>query len=94
MTEARARVMAAVAERDAPTPKAALAALAGCSVGVIDGLVAEGALMPVALPPEAVMGALDPDFGQTRLNPDQRAAADDLASGSPTARSRPLCSRE
>src|SRR5271157_3405842 len=39
MTDARARVMAAVAERGAPTAKAALAALAGSSTGVIDGLV-------------------------------------------------------
>ena len=54
MTEARARVMAAVAARDAPTAKAALAALAGSSAGVIDGLVAEGALVAVALAPEAV----------------------------------------
>ena len=79
MTDARARVMAAVAEREAPTPKAALAALAGCSTGVIDGLVADGALVPVALPPEAVAAPLDPDFCLTRLNPDQRAAADDLS---------------
>ena len=46
MTDARARVMAAVAERGAPTAKAALAALAGSSTGVIDGLVADGALEP------------------------------------------------
>ena len=79
MTDARARVLAAVAERDAPTPKAALAALAGSSTSVIDGLVADGALVAVALPPEAVAAALEPDFATTRLNPDQRAAADDLA---------------
>ena len=79
MTDARARVMAAVAERGAPTAKAALAALAGSSTGVIDGLVADGALVPVALPPEAVAAPLDPDFCLTRLNPDQRAAADDLS---------------
>ena len=79
MTDARARVLAAVAERDAPTSKAALAALAGSSTSVIDGLVADGALVAVALPPEAVAAALEPDFATTRLNPDQRAAADDLA---------------
>src|SRR5271166_4530804 len=79
MTDARARVMAAVAERGAPTAKAALAALAGSSAGVIDGLVADGALSPVALPPEAVSAPLDPGFCMTRLNPDQRAAADALS---------------
>src|SRR5271167_1079364 len=79
MTDARARVMAAVVERGASTAKAALAALAGSSTGVIDGLVADGALSPVALPPEAVAAPLDPDFCTTRLNPDQRAAADDLS---------------
>ena len=79
MTDARARVMAAVAERNAPTAKAALAAFAGSSTGVIDGLVADGALNAVALPPEPVAAPLDPDFCQPRLNPDQRAAADDLS---------------
>jgi primosomal protein N' (replication factor Y) (superfamily II helicase) len=78
MTEARARVMAAVAERNAPTAKAALAALAGSSPGVIDGLVADGALKAVALPPEPVAAPLDSDFARISLNPDQRAAADDL----------------
>src|SRR5271170_3197162 len=79
MTDARARVMAAAADREGPTPKAALAALAGSSTGIIDGLVADGALVPVALPPEAVAAPLDPDFSLTRLNPDQRAAGDDLS---------------
>jgi primosomal protein N' (replication factor Y) (superfamily II helicase) len=79
MTDARARVLAAVADRGAPTAKAALAALALCSTGVIDGLVADGALIPVALPAEPLAAPLDPDFCPTRLNPDQRAAADGLA---------------
>jgi primosomal protein N' (replication factor Y) len=78
MTEARARVLAAVAESGAATPKAALAALAACSAGVIDGLVADGALEAVALPPERGAAPLDPDFRLTPLNADQRAAADDL----------------
>ena len=39
MTEARARVLAAVAESGAAAPKAALAALAACSTSVIDALV-------------------------------------------------------
>ena len=78
MTEARARVLAALAESGAPTPKAALAARAACSTSVIDGLVADGALEVVALASESVAAALDPDFHSVRLNADQRAAADDL----------------
>src|SRR6202789_3743354 len=78
MTEARARVLAALAESGAPTPKAALAALAACSTGVIDGLVADGALEAVALPPGSGAAPLDPDFRSIHLNADQRAAADDL----------------
>ena len=78
MTEARARVLAALAENGAPTPKAALAARAGCSTSVIDGLIADGALEAVALAPESGAAPLDPDFRPTRLNADQRAAADDL----------------
>ena len=78
MTEARARVLAALAENGAPTPKAALAARAACSTSVIDGLVADGALEAVALAPESGVATLDPDFRPTHLNADQRAAADDL----------------
>jgi primosomal protein N' (replication factor Y) (superfamily II helicase) len=78
MTEARARVLAALAECGAPTPKAALAARAGSSTSVIDGLVADGALAAVALAPEKGATVLDPDFRLGSLNADQRAAADDL----------------
>ena len=77
-TEARARVLAAVAESGAAAPKAALAARAACSTSVIDGLVGDGALEVVALAPESGVAALDPDFRPTHLNADQRAAADDL----------------
>jgi primosomal protein N' (replication factor Y) len=78
MTEARARVLTALSETNAPTPKAALAARAACSTGVIDGLVADGALKAVALAPETGAATLDPDFCPTQLNADQRVAADDL----------------
>ena len=78
MTEARGRVLAALAEGGAPAPKAALAARAQCSTGVIDGLVTEGALEAVALAPERSGASLEPDFRPSRLNPDQRVAADDL----------------
>src|SRR6202020_1984456 len=62
MTEVRARGLAAVAERGAATPKAALAARAACSTGVIDGLVADGALSLIALAPEKGAAALDAGF--------------------------------
>ena len=53
MTEARARVLAALAESGAATPKPMLAARAACSTSVIDGLVTDGALEAVALAPES-----------------------------------------
>ncbi|MGO4871701.1 MAG: primosomal protein N' [Roseiarcus sp.] len=80
MTEARARVLAALTASDAPIAKAALAERAGCSTGVVDGLVAEGALFAVALPPERIAADLDPDFRPAVLNDDQKPAADDLMS--------------
>src|ERR1700734_3242258 len=75
MTEARARVLAALAETGAPTPKAALAARASCSTGGVDGLVADGALEAIALAPETGLAPIEPDFRPTELNADQRAAA-------------------
>ena len=77
MTEARARVLAALAEGGALMAKAALAASAKSSPGVIDGLISDGALRPVELAPEG-SAALDPDFRLASLNPDQRAAVADL----------------
>ncbi len=79
MTEARSRVLAALAGTQTPIARAALAERAECSGGVIDGLVEDGALTPVALPPEKSAANLDPDFHPTALNDDQRPAAADLA---------------
>jgi primosomal protein N' (replication factor Y) len=78
MTEARARVLAALEPGGAPKSKAALEALANVSTGVVDGLIADGALEIAALEPERIAAALDPDFSPARLNADQRPAADDL----------------
>jgi len=77
MTPTRARVLAAL-EGDAPMAKAALAAAASCSVGVIDGLVDDGALQAVALAPEPFAAPPNPDFGRRPLEPDQEAAAQAL----------------
>jgi primosomal protein N' (replication factor Y) (superfamily II helicase) len=78
MTEARARVVAALAESGEALSKAALAARAACSLSVIDGLVADGALAAIELAPARAAAPLDPDFRSSPLNADQRAAADDL----------------
>jgi primosomal protein N' (replication factor Y) len=50
LTNARTRVLAAL-EAASPMAKTALAAMAGCGTGVIDGLVDDGALEAVELPP-------------------------------------------
>jgi len=78
MTEARGRVLAALAASDAPIAKAALAERAGCSTGVVDGLVEDGALILVALPPERIAADLAADFRPAVLNEDQKPAAEDL----------------
>ena len=77
MTPARARVLAALGE-GACLVKSALALAAECGVGVIDGLVADGALETVALPPEPVAPTPDPAFAPTALESDQQLAAQAL----------------
>jgi len=77
LTPARTRVLTAL-EAAAPIAKSALAAAAGCGPGVIDGLVEDGALEMVELPPEAVAPVPDPEFGRRPLEPDQEAAAEAL----------------
>ena len=76
-TVARSRVLAAL-EAASPIAKSALAAAAACGPGVIDGLVDDGALEAVELPPEPVAPAPDPEFGRRPLEPDQQAAAESL----------------
>ena len=51
---------------------------AGVSVGVIDGLVDEGTLEALVLPPEPVARAPDPDFLAPDFTPAQRDAAEAL----------------
>ncbi len=74
LTPARTRVLAALGEGQCVV-KSALAHAAECSAGVIDGLIDDGALELMALPPEPVAPTPDPDFAPTRLEPDQQAAA-------------------
>jgi primosomal protein N' (replication factor Y) (superfamily II helicase) len=77
MTAARGRVLALLADRLA-RGKSDVAAEAGVSPGVIDGLVDEGTLESVVLPPDPVARAPDPDFARPDLTAAQRDAADKL----------------
>ena len=77
MTRARERVLHAL-EDGMVRAKADAAREAGVSVGVIDGLVDEGTLEALVLPPEPVATAPDPDFLAPDFTPAQRAAADAL----------------
>ncbi len=76
MTDARARVLAVLAEHGgmgfAP---ADLARLAGVGAGVIAGLEAQGALLREAAPRDAPYPALDPEAPSRPLSPAQAEAA-------------------
>jgi primosomal protein N' (replication factor Y) len=77
MTAARGRVLALLADGLA-RGKSDVAEQAGVSPGVIDGLVDEGTLESLVLPPGPVARAPDPDFAPPAFAPAQRAAADAL----------------
>jgi primosomal protein N' (replication factor Y) len=72
LTPARARALEVAADGQIRT-KAALAAEAGCSTGVIDGLVAAGCLVEVAVP-EKRFPRPDPAHRATKFSDDQLAA--------------------
>ena len=78
MTPARARVLAAL-DAAAILSKRALAEAAGCSTGVIDGLVDEGTIETVALPGDPLAPSPDPEAGALRLEGQQAEAAAALA---------------
>jgi len=78
MTPARRRVLEA-AQGGLVHLKRELAAAAGVSMTVLDGLVDEGTLEAVALAPEPVAEAPDPDFARTNLSEAQAEAAAVLA---------------
>src|SRR5207245_964055 len=77
VTPAREKAMAALAALGdgAALTKADLAAKAGVSTGVIDGLIADGALAAVELAPDPVAPLPDPDHLARPLEPDQATAA-------------------
>src|SRR6202047_2357058 len=77
MTPARQRVLALLADGLARA-KGEPAEEAGVSAGVIDGLIDEGTLETLVLPPEPLALPVDPDHLAPDFTRDQRAAADAL----------------
>jgi primosomal protein N' (replication factor Y) (superfamily II helicase) len=77
MTAARSRVLELLAD-GMVRGKSEAAREAGVSVGVVDGLIDEGTLETVVLPPEPVAERPDPDFSQTDFSSAQDAAAAEL----------------
>jgi primosomal protein N' (replication factor Y) len=77
MTAARTRVMQLLADGMVRT-KAEAAHEAGVSVGVVNGLVDEGALETLTLPPEPVARQPDPDHDVPEFTDAQLQAADAL----------------
>ena len=76
-TPARGRVLAVLADGLA-RPKADLAREAGVSGGVVDGLLDEGVLEAVTMPPAPAALPLDPFHALPRLSPAQTDAARSL----------------
>ncbi len=75
MTPARARVIALFAD-GLTRSKSDAAQEAGVSTGVINGLIDEGTLEVVVLPPEPIASPPDVDFNTTEFWGDQAKAAD------------------
>ena len=73
-TAARGKVLAVAAD-GVLRSKRALAVEAGVSAGVVDGLLDDGALDAVSLPPEPLAAPPDPDHPHAALSPAQAAAA-------------------
>src|SRR3984957_19474173 len=74
MTAARARVLELLAD-GMMRGKGEAAREAGVSAGVVDGLIDEGTLETLVLPPEPVAQKPDVDFAQFDFTADQNAAA-------------------
>jgi primosomal protein N' (replication factor Y) (superfamily II helicase) len=77
LTAARERVLALLAD-GVVRGKSEAAREAAVSAGVIDGLIDEGTLETIVLPPEPVAEKPDPDFAVTDFTADQAAAAAEL----------------
>jgi len=77
MTAARSRVLALLAD-GLVRSKGEAAVESGVSAGVIDGLIDEGTLETIVLPPEPVARTPDPDFRKPEFSLAQLAAADAL----------------
>jgi primosomal protein N' (replication factor Y) len=77
MTAPRARVLKLLSDEMVRT-KADIAQEAGVSTGVIDGLIDEGTLETLVLPPEPVAQAPDPNHVLPELTDAQKAAAEAL----------------
>jgi primosomal protein N' (replication factor Y) len=77
MTGARRRVLAAM-QGDLAWSRSGLAAAAGVSPSVIDGLVDAATLEIVAIPPQPAVLPPDPDFARPALSAEQQVAADAL----------------
>ncbi len=80
MTTARMRVLQLLAD-GMVRAKSEAAHEAGVSAGVIDGLVDEGTLETLVLPPEPVARRPDPDHAVPEFTEAQRAASDTLRAG-------------
>ncbi len=82
MTEARARVLAVLADHGgAGFTLGELAGLAGVSASVVHGLVASGAVLEAEAPRDLPYPRLDPDLPGKALDPSQAAAAAALRAG-------------
>ena len=77
LTTARQRVLSLLAD-GIVRGKSEAAREAGVSAGVIDGLIDEGTLATLVLPPEPVAEKPDPDFAATDFTSCQSAAAAEL----------------
>lgn len=77
LTAARERVLALAGDGQAWT-RSGLAHAAGVSLGVVDGLSAQGIFDTVEIPPHPIVPAPDPDFAKAELSPGQAEAADRL----------------
>jgi hypothetical protein len=91
LTPARRRVLAALEDGLLRT-KPEAAKDAGVSVGVIDGLVDEGTLEAVALPPEPVARQPDPDYREPELTGRSAWPPTSCAARCARAASRSTCS--